>query len=116
MTYLYEEPSFWPFLILTLGIGGWTARTAGRSLADSWRPAVLLPVVVLPLAGAIRFLHFALYEATLFSAYYFAVDYGFVLLFAAWGYLSRRSELMNGLYPWAFKRYGLLGWREIKPL
>jgi len=106
-TYLYEEPSFW--------LGGWTARTAGRSLANSWHPMALLPFVVLPLAAGIRFLHFGLYGGTLFSASYFLSDYLFILVFAAWGYLTRRAELMYGLYPWAFRRYGPIGWREIKP-
>jgi predicted MFS family arabinose efflux permease len=116
MSIFFEEASFWPFVILTLGLGGWTARTAGRSLANSWRPIALLPIIVLPLAASIRFLHFALYGASLFSGRYFLSDYAFVLVFALWGYLTRHSELMKGLYPWAFKRYGPIGWREVRPL
>jgi hypothetical protein len=116
MAYFFEEQSVWPFLILTIALGGWTARTAGRGLANSWHAIVLLPFVILPLAAGIRFLHFGLYGATLFSPYYFLVDYGFTLVFAAWGYFTRRAELMSGLYPWAFRRYGPLGWREIRPL
>jgi predicted MFS family arabinose efflux permease len=113
---LYEEASFWPFLILTIGLGGWTARIAGRSLANSWHSNLLLPLIALPLVASVRFLHFALYGATLFSIPYFLTGYGFILVFAVWGYLIRRAELMNGLYPWAFRRYGPFNWREIKPL
>jgi signal transduction histidine kinase len=111
--FLYQESGPWPFLILTIGLGGWSARIAGRSLANSWQNMGFLPFLILPLAASIRFLHYALYGAILFSSSYFLVDYGFILIFAAWGYFTRRSELMNGLYPWAFRRYALLGWRKV---
>ena len=112
-SFFYQEATPWPFLILTLGLGGWTARIAGRGLANSWRKIGLLPLFILPLTASIRFLHFALYNDMLFSGYYFLADYAFLLIFAAWGYFTRRSELMNGLYPWTFRRYALLGWRKI---
>ncbi|MES2906838.1 MAG: hypothetical protein V4691_07425 [Pseudomonadota bacterium] len=114
MTFIHEEASFWPFLILTIALGGWCAKVAGRKFAASWRPFYMLPVVILVLAFGIRFLHYGLYNATLFSLHYFLVDYAFALAFAIWGYFTKRSELMNGLYPWAFKRYCLVGWRETK--
>lgn len=116
MTFLYEEASFWPFVILTLGLGGWTARVAGAKLASSWRPVYLLPLAILPLGAGIRFLHYSLYDSTLFSTHYFLADYAFVLGFATWGYFTKRSELMNGLYPWMFQRYGPVAWRENKLL
>ena len=112
MTPFHEQASFWPFLILTVVFGGWCARIAGRSFAESWRPFYVLPLALLALAAGVRFLHFALFEGTLLSLQYFTADYAILLGFAAWGYLTRRSELMAGLYPFAFKRYGLIAWRN----
>lgn len=108
----FEESSAWPFLILTAAFGGWCARIVGRSLASGWRPAYLLPLALLPLVFGIRFLHYALYEATLLSMQYFLADYSICACFAAWGYLTRRSELMSRLYPFLFRRYGLIAWKD----
>ncbi len=112
-TFIYEGSGLWPFLILTLGIGGFMTAIAGRGLASRWYPAKLLPLIVLLIAAFVRFLHFALYDGTLFSTYYFLADFIFCLFFAALSYFDRRAALMSGLYPWAFRRYGLLGWKEI---
>lgn len=114
MTPLHEQVSLWPFLILTIAFGGWCARSAGRSYAEGWRPAYWLPLIMLPLAASIRFLHYALFEGSLLSMQYFLSDYSVVLVFATWGYLTRRSELMAGLYPFAYRRYGLIAWRDRK--
>ena len=47
----------------------------GRAIALTWRPAdARLCVYVLLLGIAVRFIHFALFEGTLFSLHYYVVD------------------------------------------
>ena len=35
---LYEEPSIWLFLLITVIMGGWAAWMTGRAIALTWRP------------------------------------------------------------------------------
>ena len=71
--FLYEEDSFGVFLLVTLVLGGGAATLAGRAIAATWRPWWQVVVYALILGGAVRFIHFALFDGTLLSAYYYAV-------------------------------------------
>jgi hypothetical protein len=83
---LFVEQSFWIFLILTVIMGGGAAFMAGRSLASGWKPVGLLLAYMIPATAGVRFLHFALFEAQLFSLQYF-LAHGLVLVgFALLGY------------------------------
>ena len=35
---IYEEPSIWLFLLVTVIMGGWAAWMTGRAIAITWRP------------------------------------------------------------------------------
>ena len=101
------------FLVLTLLLGGSMAFASGRAIALTWRPFVQVPVYMLPLTAMIRFLHFALFEETLLSLWYFAVTFLILGLFALWGYQVTRATQMVRQYPWAFARAGQFGWRSL---
>jgi hypothetical protein len=105
------EHSFWHFLFMTLIIAGGAAFLAGRALASKWRPEWMAIAYMVPLAAALRFFHYALFNGTLLSLHYFLVD--FVILVAATmlGYRLMRAEQMTSQYPWLYERAGPLSWR-----
>ena len=100
------------FLVLTLVLGGSMAFASGRAIALTWRPFIQVPVYMLPLTAMIRFLHYALFDETLLSLFYFAVTFLILGLFALWGYQVTRAGQMVRQYPWAFARAGRFGWRN----
>lgn len=109
---LYEEPSAWLFLLVTVVGGGWTAWMTGRALAVTWQPAWRALLWALPLAGAVRFIHYALFGGTLLSAHYYLVDLAVVAAMAALSYRFHLARMMTRQYRWLYERSGPLGWRE----
>lgn len=109
---LYEEPSAWLFVLVTLVLGGWTAWMTGRALALTWRPAWQAAVSAVPLAGAVRFIHFALFQGTLLSPRFYLVDLVVVLLIAQAAHRFTRTRQMTRQYRWLYERTGPFTWRE----
>lgn len=108
---LYEEPKVWLFLLVTVVMGGWAAWMSGRAVALTWKPLVQLVFYVLILGMFIRFIHFALFQATLLSLHYYLVDTVIlmVIAFAGWRYM--RTSQMTTQYRWLYERTGPFGWR-----
>lgn len=109
---LYEEPSAWLFLLVTAVLGGWIAWMTGRALALTWRPFGQVLLWSLPLALAVRFIHFALFEGTFLSLRYYLVDLVVVGAIAALGFRYARTRQMTRQYGWLYERAGPLSWRE----
>ena len=109
---LYEEPSFWLFLLVTVLMGGWAAWMTGRAVAITWRPVWQCVAATLVLAGVVRFFHFALFEGTLRSLHYYLVDAAVVTAIGLLGYRVTRARQMTTQYRWLYERTGLLTWRE----
>lgn len=109
---LYEEPSAWLFLLVTVVLGGWIAWMTGRALAMTWRPAWQAAVAALPLALAVRFIHFALFGGTLLSPHFYLVDLVVVGSVALLSHRFRRARQMTRQYGWLYERTGPLTWRE----
>ena len=109
---LYEEPSFWLFGLVTVLLGGWAAWTTGRATATTWRPYWLCVVYLLLLAGAVRFIHYALFGGTLRSPHYYAVDAAVLLVIGSVGFRYTRTRQMTTQYRWLYERTGPLSWRE----
>jgi len=63
------------------------------------------------LAFAVHFLHYALFEENLGSAYYYGVTLLILLIFAALGYRSKRASQMGSQYRWLFHSQGMF-WNE----
>ena len=108
----FVENSFGVFVLLTLVIGGGAAFMAGRSLAKEWRPVGQLLLFMIPLSAGVRFLHFALYQETLFSAKYFISNTLILVASALLGYRLKRVNQMITQYPWLYERSGPLSWRQ----
>ena len=109
---LYEEPSAWLFILVTVVLGGWTAWMTGRGVAATWRPAWQALLWSLPLAAAVRFIHYALFAGTFLSARYYLGDLAVVAAVASLGFRSTRAGQMTRQYRWLYERTSPLTWRE----
>lgn len=109
---LYEEPSAWLFVLVTVVLGGWVAWMTGRALALTWRPYWQVLAWSLPLGAAVRFIHFALFGGTLLSTHFYLVDLIVVGAIASLGYRFVRARQMTRQYGWLYERSGPLSWRE----
>ena len=107
---LFEEDSFGDLLLITIALGGGAAYLSGRAIASTWRPWWHVSLYMLMLAAAVRFLHFALFEGTLLSLHYYAIDFVFCLLFGFLGYRITRAGQMSTQYRWLYSRAGPLKW------
>ncbi|MGE3149187.1 MAG: DUF6867 family protein [Pseudorhodoplanes sp.] len=107
---LYEEDSFGIFLLVTVVLGGGAAWLSGRAIAATWRPWWHVAGYMLILGAAVRFIHFALFEGSLDSLHYYAVDSAVCLAIGLLGFRVTRAGQMARQYRWAYVRKGLLAW------
>ncbi len=99
---LYEEPSAWLFLLVTVVMGGGAAWQTGKAIASTWKPLWQLGFYMLLLGIAVRFTHFALFEGTFLSAYYYVIDTVIVAAIAFLGWRTARSRQMARQYEWLY--------------
>ena len=111
---LYEEPSFFLFALVTVILGGWAAWMTGRAMAITWRAYWQLVIYLLILAGAVRFIHYALFHGTLLSLQYYIVDAVVLLAIGSLGFRYHRARQMSTQYRWLYERTGPFSWRERK--
>jgi hypothetical protein len=110
--YDLSENGPWVFLLVTCLLGGGAAFVAGRAMAQTWRPFWQVPVYMLGIAAAARFVQYALFDEVLVSPKNFAVDFCVVLIAAAAGYRVVRAAQIARQYGWEFERAGPFGWRR----
>ena len=91
--------NMWTFLALTLVIGGAGAFVTGRAMALTWRSQWLGLAYMVPLAGAVRFLHYALFQepTTVPQAILCLVVLGLAVM---GGFAVARHNQMRRQYPW----------------
>jgi hypothetical protein len=107
---LYEEDYAGLFLLVTVVMGGGAAFLAGRAIAATWRPWWHVAFYMLLLGLAVRFIHFALFEGTLVSPQFYAVDTAVCLIFGYLGFRATRATQMTTQYRWINARAGPLRW------
>jgi len=95
---LIWEVTLWEFLLVTIALAGSAAYLTGRALAGVWLGFGQLAAYMVLLAGATRFIHFALFEGTLLSLHYYVVDLIFLLAIAFAGFRITRSKQMSRQY------------------
>ena len=95
---LIWEVTFWEFVLVTIVLAGGAAYLTGRAIAGSWQGAVHIVIYMVLLAGATRFIHFALFEGTLLSLHYYLVDLIVLLIAAAIGFKITRRRQMERQY------------------
>ena len=100
--WLYEggPNGLWVFLLVTVGLGGGTAFASGRAIADTWRPAWHIVAYCLLIAGAVRFLHFALFQERMISLPNLVVDLAVLLPAGLIGVMLARRRQMRLQYGW----------------
>lgn len=109
---LIWEVSFWEFTLVTVILAGGAAYLTGRAIARTWRTDANLVVYMLLLAAATRFIHFALFQGTLLSGYYYLVDLIVLLVMAFIGKRVTRSKQMATQYSFLYERKGSLSWAK----
>jgi hypothetical protein len=108
--FLYEEDSFGVFLLVSVLLGGGAAWLAGRAIASTWRPWWHVAFYMLILGVAVRFFHFALFDATFLSPHYYLVDAAICLGFGFAGFRATRAAQMTSQYRWINARTGPFAW------
>jgi len=88
------------FLLVSVALGGGTAWLAGRAIAQTWRPFWQAMLYMLALGGAVRFVHFALFDGVLVDPIGYARDAFVTMAFAAGGFRVTRRRQMA--YQYAF--------------
>lgn len=109
---LYEEPSAWLFLLVTVIMGGAAAWQTGQAVARTWKPRWQLVFYMLLLGWAVRFFHFALFEGTFLSLKFYCVDTLFLFVAAFLGWRVQRGRQMARQYEWLFESTGPGIWRR----
>lgn len=92
------------FLLLSVILGGGASYLAGRALAQTWRPLWQVVTYALILGGAVRFLHFALFQETMLSAPAYCIDAATCLALTGFGYVVTRQRQMVTQYDWLHGR------------
>ena len=112
---LAEEDNFGVFFLVTVLLGGGASLLSGRAIAQTWRPWWQIVVYTLILGGAVRFLHFSLFDGTLLSLHFYAIDAVICMLAGMIGFrLARRAQMVEQ-YPWINETAGPWRWRR-RPL
>jgi len=104
------EVTFSEFVFVTVALGGGAAWMTGRASANTWTPNWQLVIFLALLACAVRFIHFALFNGTLISPWYYCVDLIVLLIIGFAGQRHTRAAQMARQYRFAFARSGPFGW------
>jgi Domain of unknown function (DUF6867) len=112
---LYEEGSFWTFMLVSVILGGGAAALSGRAIAATWRPWQQVIAYSFILGGAVHFIHYALFDGTLLTGQYYLADSAVCLLFALLGFRATRAAQMVTQYRWLYVPDGTLRWRRKSP-
>ncbi|MBV8963100.1 MAG: hypothetical protein JOY67_16445 [Hyphomicrobiales bacterium] len=108
---LYDDFSFWIFVLVTLVMGGAAGFSTGRAIAQTWRPGWHLVVSALTLGVAVRFIHYALFEASFLTVQYYVIDTLLVLLAGFVGFRLTRVKQMTARYRWLYEATSPFTWR-----
>jgi hypothetical protein len=109
---LYATETWLQVLLITVILGGGAAWQTGRAIAETWRPFWHVVLYTLLLGAAVRFVHFALFEADLLSLMSYLVDAAYLLVVGSVSWQFHRTSLMVTQYPWLYERNGPFSWRD----
>jgi hypothetical protein len=109
---LYGPEPMVATLCVSVLAGGGAAWLAGRAIADTWRPLWHVIGYMLVLGAAVRFVHFALFQAPLASVPGYLADTALVTAIACLAWQTTRVRRMVTQYPWLYRRASPLTWRE----
>ena len=115
MDEFYASESLLQIFLVTGVLGGGAAFLAGRAIAQTWRPFWSVIVYMAMLGAGVRFVHFALFEATLISPASYLADTLYLILMGALAWRMTRAAQMGTQYYWLYERTGPLTWRARAP-
>jgi hypothetical protein len=115
MSELFPGQSPLEILFVTGLLGGGAAWLAGRAIARTWRPIWHVVGYMAILGAAVRFVHFALFDAELLSLAGYATDATYVIALACLSWRVTRTTQMVNQYPWLYERVSLVTWRDRPP-
>jgi hypothetical protein len=116
MEEIYGSESLLQVVLITGVIGGGAAWLAGRAIAHTWRPFWHVLGYMALLGAAVRFIHFALFEADLLAPLAYAADTAFLLAVGCLAWRVTRTTQMVTQYAWLYERTGPVTWRERSPI
>ena len=91
----------------------WIIRSAtGRAIAQTWPPLPQVAIYTLVIAGAVRFIHYSLFDGTLLSLHYYLVDSVVLLGLSLIGFRAARVAQMVSQYRWINEPDGPMRWRR----
>lgn len=103
LAFLWEVTPF-EFILVTVLLAGGAAWMTGRANARTWSPDWQLAIYIVLLAAATRFIHFALFDGSLLSLWYYCVDLIVLLVIAFCANRFTRAGQMASQYGFAFER------------
>jgi hypothetical protein len=109
---LYATETFLQVMFVTGILGGAAAWATGHALAETWRPFRQLAGYMLLLGGAVRFVHFALFEGELLSVPSYLADMLYLLAVGSLSWRMTYARRMVTQYRWLYRRTSPLTWRE----
>ncbi len=109
---LYTDESLLQIVLVTGLIGGGAAWLAGRAIAQTWRPLWHTALYMALLGAAVRFVHFALFEADLLAPLSYGADTLFLMIVGCLSWRVTRTNQMVRQYAWLYERTGPLTWRS----
>jgi hypothetical protein len=111
MEQIYESEPLLQVVLVTGVIGGGAAWLAGRAIAHTWRPFWHVIGYMALLGAAVRFVHYALFEADLLAPLSYAADTTFLLVVGGLGWRITRTAQMVTQYAWLYERTSPFTWR-----
>ena len=111
MNGLYVNEAWHQEILITLVLGGGCAWLAGRAIASTWRSVRIAVIAAIPMALAVRFVHFALFNEPLLSFAPWLVETLIMLVFMCLSFQRTRAQQMVRQYYWVYEPNGPLGWR-----
>jgi hypothetical protein len=102
------------FLIIVVLIGGAGGTLTARAVARAWRPWWRAALWMVPLAAAVRFVQFALFQGDLAAVRFYLVDLAILLVVALIAHRRTRTRQMLTRYGWLYRPAGALGWRDLE--
>ena len=115
MREIYADEGLLQVLFVTGLLGGGAAWLAGRAIAQTWRPLWHAVGYMALLGGAVRFIHFALFQAKLLSLSAYAADTLFLMAVSCLSWRLTRTTQMVTQYRWLYRRTSPLTWRRRTP-
>jgi hypothetical protein len=109
---LYETETWLQVLLVTAVIGGGAAAMTGRAIAATWRPYWHAVGYIFLLGAAVRFVHFALFDAELLSLPSYLADTLYLVVVGSIAWRLTRTNQMVRQYAWLYERSGPFTWRE----